>query len=54
MKRQISHVYRNNDSIGFYAAGSTGHFGEGDFETPNSCSGKKEEKMKDVIQVKKT
>lgn len=33
---------------------STGWFGDGDFETPNSSLGKKEIRVKDTIQVKKT
>lgn len=31
----------------------TGWFGDGDFETPNSSLSKKENKIKDKIQVKK-
>lgn len=40
--------------LAFSSLGSTGWFGNGNFETLNSSLGKKENKMKNVIQVKKT
>ena len=40
--------------LAFSSVGSTGWFGDGHFETPNSSLGKKENKLKDTMQVKKT
>lgn len=37
--------------LAFSSVGSTRWFGDGDFETPNSSLGKKENKMKDIIPV---
>lgn len=39
--------------LSFSSVGSTGWFGDGDFVTPNSSLGKKENRTKDTIQVKK-